>query len=66
MKLITKNISTVGQLAKALSQLPPDTTIQPFGSEDAALVYDKESEIAYIDEDFSWAEDDELDDELYG
>lgn len=65
MKLITKNISTVGQLQRALSQLPPDTALNPFGSEDAALVYDKKNEIAYIDEDFSWAEDEELDNELY-
>lgn len=66
MKLICKNIKTVGQLQNALSQLPSDTILNPFGSENASLVYDKKNEIAYIDEDFSWAEDEELDIELYG
>lgn len=66
MKLMTKNISTVGQLQRALSQLSPDTVLNPFGSECAALVYDKKAGVAYIDEDFSWAEDEELDNELYG
>ena len=64
MKVLTKNISTVGQLVRALSQLPADIVLYPFGSESAHLVYDEKNEQAYIDEDFSWADDEELDEEL--
>lgn len=37
-KLIVKKITTTGQLAKALAQLPSDTLLSPFGSEVAKLV----------------------------
>lgn len=53
MKVITKNISTVGQLMKALSKLPSDALLNPFGSECAHLVFDEKKNQAYIDEDFS-------------
>ena len=59
-KLILKRISTVGQLAKALSQLPPDTEIAPFGSGDARLVYKESEGRAYIDEDFSFLSEEEM------
>lgn len=54
IKLLAKNISTAGQLAKVLSQLPPDTELYPFGSEMTSLVYKPSEEKAYIDEDFSY------------
>lgn len=41
IQLLLKNINTTGQLAKALSQLPPETTIQPFGSEDCIFKSNK-------------------------
>lgn len=64
MKVVTKNISTVGQLMKALSKLPSDAVLYPFGAECAHLVFDEKNNQAYIDEDFSWADDEELDEEL--
>lgn len=64
MKVITKNINTVGQLMKALSKLPSDAVLNPFGSECAHLVFDEKNNQAYIDEDFSWADNEELDEEL--
>ncbi len=54
IKLLAKNISTVGQLAKALSQLPPDTALYPFGSEMTSLIYKPGEEMAYIDDDFCY------------
>lgn len=59
IQLLLKNINTTGQLAKALSQLPPETTIQPFGSEDCILIYRPSEECAYLDEDFSWLNDED-------
>ena len=61
MNIILKNINNVGELAEALSELPPETELYPFGSEDCKLVYDKENKIAYIDEDFGFLEEDEED-----
>jgi len=60
MQVLLKNISTVGELAKALNRLPPETAISPFGSESCKLVYSPEEQRAYIDEDFSWS-DEEID-----
>ena len=54
VKLLLKNISTTGQLAKALSQLPPDTVIYPFGSDSCRLIYKESEETAYLDEDFGF------------
>ena len=59
MKVITKNISTVGQLKEALSSLPSDAKLFPFGSAVAHLVYDEANEQAYIDESFDWIDNDE-------
>lgn len=59
-KLILKKITTTGQLAKALAQLPSDTQLSPFGSEIAKLVYKESESRAYIDEDFSFLSEEEL------
>jgi hypothetical protein len=59
-KLILKKITTTGQLAKALAQLPSDTQLSPFGSEVAKLVYKESESRAYIDEDFSFLSEEEL------
>lgn len=49
MELIAENFTTVGELIDALSKLPADTSLTPFGDEDAALVYDKDEKVAYLD-----------------
>lgn len=51
-KLVTliDQITTVGELVEALKTLPEDTAINPFGSSISKLAYDKENNIAYIDE----------------
>ena len=59
-RVILENIDYTGDLAKALSELPPDTPLNPFGSTDCKLVYDDKAKIAYIDEDFSFAEEEGL------
>lgn len=59
IQVLLKNITTTGQLAKALSQLPPDTVINPFGAEGCKLIYKPSEERAYIDEDFSWLSDED-------
>ena len=59
-KVLVKRISTVGQLVKALSQLPVDTAISPFVSDNATLIYKKSEERAYIDEDFSFLSEEEV------
>ena len=59
-KVLVKRISTVGQLVKALSQLPVDTTISPCGADNATLIYKKSEERAYIDEDFSFLSEEEV------
>lgn len=64
-KVLVKRISTVGQLVKALSQLPNDTLISPFGSETAKLVYKESENRVYIDEDFSDFDEDDLE-AIYG
>lgn len=64
MKLITKNIQTVGQLQEALKSLPKDATLNPFGSPVTSLVYDEKTGTAYLDEDFSWTEDQEPKEDL--
>ena len=62
--LLTDNISTTGQLVAALSKLPPDTAIAPFGSPDSKLIYREYEGRAYLDEDFSdfYEEDEEAND----
>jgi hypothetical protein len=59
MNIILKNISNVGELTEALSKLPPETGISPFGSENCKLVYDEENKVAYIDEDFGFLEEED-------
>lgn len=51
-KLVTliDQITNVGELVEALKTLPEDTVINPFGSSISKLAYDKENNIAYIDE----------------
>jgi len=60
MKVITRDISTVGQLKDALSTLPSETILFPFGSSVAHLVYDEENKQAYIDENFDWIDNDDV------
>ena len=57
MEYVLKDISTVGQLREALDKLPSDAPLNPFGAPNAALVYDTNKKTAYIDDDFSWAEE---------
>lgn len=63
MKVILTEINNTGDLAKALSELPPDTKLSPFGSAMCKLLYDEEDGRAYIDEDFSFLDDDFDDDD---
>lgn len=63
MKIVLKNISSVGQLAKALCKLPAEATLYPMGSCDCKLVYDDKNQIAYIDEDFSFLAEGELEED---
>ncbi len=65
MKLIahSSKIGTVGELAEALNKMPKDTEISPLGAL-AHLVYDENKGVAYLDEDFSWIEDDDEYDDL--
>lgn len=63
MKIILNEISNTGDLAKALSELPSDTVLYPFGSMMCKLVYDEESKQAYIDEDLSFMDDDDYDED---
>ena len=60
MKLIahSSKIGTVGELAEALNKIPKDTPISPLGAL-SHLVYDEKNNLAYLDEDFSWIEDDQ-------
>lgn len=55
--IITDKIETVKDLLKGLEKLPDSASLNPFGSANAKLVYDKGKNIAYIDEDFSFLED---------
>lgn len=54
LNILIEQITNVGELADELKKLPPDTPINPFGSPNATLAYDKEKNVAYIDEDFSF------------
>ena len=65
MEVLVKNIETVEDLKKILDKVPPNTNLNPFGSATASAVYCKEEQTLYIDDDFSWIEDEELDKELY-
>lgn len=56
-RVILENIENTGELARALSELPCDTPLSPFGSSNCKLVYDDNKKVAYIDEDFSFAEE---------
>jgi hypothetical protein len=47
----------VRDLRAALSSLPDDAELYPFGSGDAKLVYDDKNKIAYIDEKFDFLDD---------
>ena len=64
VQVLLKNVNTTGQLVKALSQLPSDTVIHPFGSEKCKLIYSPKDGQAYLDEDFSgylWLNTEDLD-----
>lgn len=60
MKVILEEIKTTGDLADALSKLPRNTKISPFGSTICRLIYDENNKRAYIDEDFSWSDEDDF------
>lgn len=60
MKVILEEIKTTGDLADALYKLPKNTKIYPFGSTVCKLVYDETNKMAYIDEDFSWSDEDDF------
>lgn len=49
---------------EALSKLPPETPLNPFGSSNALLFYIKKDKRAYLDEDYSWIEDEDIYNEL--
>ncbi|MCR5168601.1 MAG: hypothetical protein K6C13_15520 [Oscillospiraceae bacterium] len=49
MEIILQNIETVGDIIDALSKLPRNTEITPFGDPDAMFVYDKENNRLYLD-----------------
>ena len=57
--MLAENIDNVGQLIDALNQMPADTKISPFGSGQSKLVYIPNDNIAYLDEDLSFLEEDE-------
>lgn len=60
--LAGKNFETVGQLTEALSKLNPDTPLNPFGSSSAVLFYSKTDDRAYLDEDYSWLNENDYED----
>lgn len=49
MKIILENISNVGDLVEALSTIPKETKIHPFGEIGSVLAYDEKEKRAYID-----------------
>ena len=50
LEILVDQITNVGELVEALKTLPKDTPINPFGSSISKLAYDKENNLAYIDE----------------
>lgn len=62
--LLGQNFETVGELMEALSKLPPETPLNPFGSSNALLFYIKKDKRAYLDEDYDWIEDEDIYNEL--
>ena len=57
IEFVEENVKhTVGDLIDALSKIPRNTTIYPFGSSSVSLAYDKDKYIAYLDE-TDWIDD---------
>lgn len=54
MKIILNDVNNVGELKKALSNIPDDTQFTTFGLDNCKLAYVEKSNIMYLDEDFSW------------
>lgn len=50
IKVVLNDIQNVGDLIDALSKLPKDTQITPFGSPNTVLAYDADNKVAYLDE----------------
>ncbi|MCR5201815.1 MAG: hypothetical protein K6D02_01790 [Lachnospiraceae bacterium] len=50
MRILVKNINSVSQLKEGIDKIPDNATIQPFGANNACLLYDDETNTAYIDE----------------
>lgn len=61
VKLLGYGFSTVGELQKALSKLPANTPLDPFGSTESMLYYVSGDKRAYLDEAYDWLSDDEMD-----
>ena len=68
VKVLGQDFETVGELIEALSQLPANTPLNPFGSSNAILFYITKDHRAYLDENYDWIEDEatmeELEDQL--
>ena len=56
-KIVLDKITNVKDLRLALSSLPGDAKLYPFGSADTKLVYDGKNKTAYIDENFDFLDD---------
>ena len=55
IKIVMKNIRTVGDLREALNNLPDDYKLLPFGSSTSCIAVDKSNKIVYLDE-LNWLE----------
>lgn len=60
IKVLAKNITSVGQLRRALDLIPSDTELYPFGSDKTKLIYKPDEEKAFLDETFTFLNEDEL------
>jgi hypothetical protein len=60
--LLTDKVTTVGDLKEALKDIPDDAVMHPFGSMNCKVVYSKDNNTAYLDEDISFLDEDNFDD----
>ena len=51
MQILLQNINNVGDLVDALTKIPRNTQISPFGDENATLAYDAANNRVYLDND---------------
>ena len=49
IKILEKDIRTVGDILHGLKDLDPDTPLTPFGDPNTVIAYDDETKTAYLD-----------------